>query len=55
MHSSSFPVPGLQVMYASSGPWSNRLVAIDAVVQRRPPSTLLSTEARGRALACVSE
>ncbi len=36
------------VMYASTGPWVNRLVAIDAVVQRRPPGGLLCVEVRAR-------
>ena len=32
------------VMFAHSGRWSGRLVAIDAVVQRRPPGGLVSAE-----------
>ena len=32
------------VMYALAGPWASRLVAIDAVVSRRPPGGLMSAE-----------
>jgi predicted protein tyrosine phosphatase len=32
------------VLWASAGRWQGRLVAIDAVVQRRPPGALLSAE-----------
>jgi hypothetical protein len=32
------------VMYASAGPWANRVVAIDAVVSRRPPGGLMCAE-----------
>jgi hypothetical protein len=32
------------IMYATAGPWANRMVAIDAVVSRRPPGGLMCAE-----------
>lgn len=46
-------VPAENILYASAGRWAGRAVAIDAVVQRRPPGGLMSQEVRAGCLACV--